>query len=499
MRTDLRLLIWLRWQHLKADIRYWLRTIGIKTSNRSITEQLYVVYVIVFAIIWLIVVWGYIAEQVFVLGQRMTPDMRQALADSVPLIVFVAQIVLGARAIQSSPVKLSFEDIGYLAGMPISRAAITLVNFVQTVFPLAGISAIVATWISMLFIPTRDVAIVTTLQSLAAAFPAAMFLWACAWLIGCLRLTSPVMQAYRLGWVVLIGYAVIARLLPGLILAPGYVVQSAFRDGLTGAGVLVTILAALIAITLLTWLGQRINMIDVADESAAYARIHALGLMVFVQPDLVREIKRQTSAQARGPRARLLPGWGITALLAKSALLYTRLPGVLIRALLWGFIAAIVCVAFSHQKATLPAWLALGSVFVLLIPPASLITAFRLDQKEPFLRALIPYNNLLLVAVDCALPALVMGVGAAIGWLLLMSRLDVIALLLIVGGVLLLVLVQAISLVRLSADGFIVPYSAGAALVFGLLIVLGVSQSALLLPAGVLAITALGFGILISL
>lgn len=498
MLIDLRLLIWLRWRHLKGDIRYWLRTIGIKTSDRSFTEQLYVLYVIVYAIIWLIVVWGYIAEQVFVLGQRITPETRQALAEAVPLFVFVAQIMLCARAIQSSPAKLSFEDISYIAGMPISRAAIVLVSFIQSVFPMAALSVIAATWSSMLFIHTRDAALNATMQVTAAAFPVAILLWACAWLIGCLRLMSPVMQQYRLGWVVLIGYAIIARLLPGLVLWPGLTLQSALLGDLASASVLAAILVALIAVIFLTWLGNRINMVDVADESAAYARIHALGLMVFVQPDLVREIRHQTSAKSRGPRARLLPGSGIMALLAKSTLLYIRLPEVLIRALFWGFITAVVGVGFAHQNATLPAWLTIGSVFVLLMPPASLITAFRLDQKEPFLRSLIPYNNLELITVDSALPALTMSVGAATGWLL-MANLDVIGLSLIVGGVLLLVLAQAISLVRLPGFDFTVPYSAGAAIVFGLLIVLAFSQSVMFLPAGVLFIVTLGFGMLISL
>jgi len=497
MWTDLRLLIGLRWRHIKAELRYWLGTIGISTTNRSFSNQLYVLYVIVFALFWLITVWGYVAEQFFVQGQQLLPETRQTIAEVIPLFAFVVQVVLGARSLLSSPVKLSFEDISYIAGTPISRAAVVLVSFVQSVFPLVAFSVIGATWMSMLFIPSRDAVLEAIMQVMAATLPVGIVLCAYAWFLGCLRLTSPVMQSYRLGWFLLIGYAVIAWLLPDIVLWPGRTLQAALLGHLTGADLLVTTLVALLATMLLIWIGTRINMVDVVDESAAYARIHALGLMAFVQPDLVREIRRQTSAQSRRPRAHLLPGSEITALFAKSTLLYMRLPDILIRAWVWGMSAIMVCVGIAHQNATLSNWLTLGGVLVLLMPPASLITAFRLDQKELFLRALIPYNNLELLITDSALPILAMSGGAAIGWLLI-ARLDVMGLILIVGCVLLLTLVQAISLVHLPVLDFTVPYPLSAAIVFGLLIVLAFSHVVLLLPAGILLVMILGFGMSIS-
>jgi hypothetical protein len=492
--TDIRLLSWLRWQHLKEDIRYWLRTIGIETDDKSFMHQMYILYVIIFGIIWLITVWGYIAEQIFVLGQHVGPEVHLVIAVTVPFVIFVAQILLAALAIMSSPVKLSFEDISYVAGSPISRAAITLVNFVQTIFPFALVSAVILTWASMLFIDKRPASLVTSFNTFVTAFPVAIMLWGIAWIIGCLRLRSPLIQKYRLGWILLIGFALLTFVLPGIILWPGSLLQAAYLGQLSSISYYLMLAATLGVVAGLTWLGGTINMIDVVDESAAFARIQKLGVMALMKPDLVLDIRRETAQKGRRSRFHLFNGSGTMALLSKSTLIYLRRPMLLFGALFWGLTVCVSALALARQNAALPAWLAAACIFVLIRPPTSLITSFRLNRQDQFLASLVPFNNLQLLTADALWPTIMMIIGGLIG-AALMPPFNPMVPVLIVGGVLLLVLTQAIPYVRFPDMSNSIPYAAVAALTFGLLIVAGFSFSVLMVPLAVMAITVLGMAV----
>ncbi len=473
MISDLAILLRLKWRAFQREAQYWL-LVAYNPADRSRTNRLYAVYLVVAAVIWLVVVWAYAVEQSATLGLALDPAMRAGLIGIIPPAVVLVQAIMLVRAIRSSPLKLSARDARYLATSPVSRAAVVLIRFVAGVLPGMLVGGVVGAWAAMTLAWSLGgrAAGLAGLQALLLT-PLLSLLWVgSAWVVGILR------YAWRGSrpelWVVQ-GLASLA--LCGAMLGPGrawqalVLAESVPLHWARMAGFALVVIGGLLAV------GRGANLIAVTEESYTFSRLEALG--PFAPPDLVLSIKQQARLAKRGPRFHLPPAAGLPrTLVARSVLLTLRGPFRWLSWFLWGAFSAQVIVLVVRLEATgsLQAWTGLLLV-MLLYPPRSALEAFQADMRDAFLRQFIPADNLTLLAWDTALALPLIWVGAMIAWSLQMPSVTAIVLGGIAFGLLadLVLVCLALDYVHLRALGVEhVSYEQAAVVGFGLPLVVGV-------------------------
>ncbi|HKC74199.1 MAG TPA: hypothetical protein VKF37_08360, partial [Chloroflexota bacterium] len=248
--------------------------------------------------------------------------------------------------------------------------------------------------------------------------PLAVLSWGVAWLAGCARVASYKVQRRRLLWLAPLVVLGVAALLPGPLLWPGHALTLAMQGQISSPVGLLALVATL-AVAVLTRVGNRVNMTLVAEESQLYARLQSLGLglrTLFVAPGLSWQIRAQERRRARKPRGRLPRAAGSWALVTRAALSGLRHPFVLVRPLLWGVVATRLSAFLLLEHAQGRVWV-YWLIAVVITAPRSLVTAFKADTAQPFLRQFLPVNPLRLLLADTALPVVLLVVGALAAWI----------------------------------------------------------------------------------
>ncbi len=413
------MLAWLRWRQLRDGVVYGLRILGYESG-----ERLYGLYLLGLLAFWVLAMGAYTFDQARLLGNIVQPGDFANVLMWIPLAVFAGQVYVWVGALRSTPLKLSFADMAYIVGSPVNPAAAILLGFLRQVslrmalaIPIVGLFAVLLARVAQLDITLLDGVRVSG-QMIIVALVIVAFTWTTAWFIGTLRLAFPVLGRVRLIWVVPLLLVIPYYFLPDAVLFPGRMVL------LAGYGILplwmpllMLVITAVMVVGLLRY-GSRINMIHAADESQVFARIQALGLMAWRQPNVQMQIRFQSSSAGLRKRWLGLPKGvsGNTAIAVRAALSYIRHPVMLLLTGVWG---ALLCyVAGQVIKDNFPIPLTIGWVVVAgLAAPVGLLYIYRADVEEPFLRQFLPLDDFSLLLADSLLPLLVTIIGASLAWL----------------------------------------------------------------------------------
>ena len=415
---DLRVMFWLRWRQFLDGAVYWLRLLGYDPTVSSISQKIYIIYLLAIGSIWVFAMWAWGYDTVTFLGENLPPQALGQILEAIPLVVLVVQVFAMVIALRSTPLKLSFADMAYVAGSPVARSVPVLLGFIRQV--LLRIVVFGAVWalvtIALLGPVPHEATTGDSLRVVGVVALLVIFTWATAWLLGILRLVYPAVSRLRLLWLAPLLLFGLAYLLPDALLWPGRSIVLVVY-GLAPAWLIPFIALLAAGLTLaFVWLGNRINMIQAVDESTVYARLAALGLLAWRMPDLQFRIRLQEAQAGRKPRLRLPRAYGQQALVTRSLVSYIRHPSMLLINLFWGAGMTYVIVLILTNE--LPVQLWIGWLLLAgITPPVGLLHTFRMDVREPFLRQFLPLNGLQILFADILLPLAFLIAGSLAVWL----------------------------------------------------------------------------------
>jgi hypothetical protein len=416
---DIPAVLWLRWRQFRDGAVYWLRVLGYQPNDESFSGRIYVLYLLGIGFIWFGTVWTWAFDQANLFGSFLTPDALAGWLTTLPILGLLAQIWVFVTALRSTPLKLSFSDMAYIAGSPISPTAPVSVGFFrQILLRLILLSVGVALLSVMLVRPTgSNLGLPAVLRALVAIVPFILLTWSLAWLLGILRLIDSRIGRLSYLWLAPILLIGLVYLLPDVVLWPGRAFLLYIYDLLPGWVLPFVLLLAVAFIAALIRWSSRINMVQASDESVVHARIQALGLMAYRNPQLQFRIRMQTAQAGRKPWLKLPKAQGLWMLVTRAGLSYVRHPWLLLATMLWGGLLthfAVLTIVNSFPPQVWIAWVLLVSI----VPPQGLLHVFQVDLEERFLRQFLPVNGFQLFVADVALPLICMTVGALVVWVL---------------------------------------------------------------------------------
>lgn len=415
--SDLRLLFWLRWRQFRDNAVYWLRLLGYEPREKSLMQNLYVVYLLAIGGLWAFAMWAWMFDTATGIGAALDSESLVQILTVLPYAVLGVQVFAIASALRSTPLKLSFADMAYVAGTPIARSVPVLLGFVRQIITrgllFGGLWALLAVLLLSQSAPIEGM--LPSLKVAGVVLVLVIMTWATAWLLGILRLIYPQISRWRGLWLLSLLLLVAAWVVPDAVLWPGRAVLLVMFDVAPGwlVPLMSIVAAALVAAFVL--LGNRINMIQAVDESVIYARLAALGLMAWRMPDLQFRIRLQESQASRKLRFRLPRAQGQAALVTRAAVSYLRHPSMLVVNLLWGAAMTYVAVLIIANQLPVQVWI--GWLLIAgIAPPVGLLHAYRMDLQEPFLRQFLPLNGFQMLLADVILPLAFLTVGGLVVW-----------------------------------------------------------------------------------
>ena len=484
--------LWLRWKQIQGIANYWLRLVDYDTRDKDVMNRAYGLYLALFMSWWTVAMWAIAAGFIAQIGSAIPASARQDVLAVAPILVFVAQTVLIMLKLHSSPYKLSLPDIAYVGGSSIERAVpVTIGLFGDMVLPVV-LSMVGVSFLAVALNQRLDSmgAVLVALHSAIAVIPVVALTYGVAWLIGLIRMVAPGARRLSVLWlapVVLLPLPFIAPIAVAWAEWPGHVLAAILVGESVDLSVVAPVaLAALAVIVLVSFLGSRINMIDVADESLIYARLREIGNLRWVAPSVYGRAKSQLQAAKRKPILRLPLVDGLWMLVVRSALTYIRNPLDLLRTLI---AVALVQGGLAMLGYQLPGLLIVVWLYAVAVAPTSSLTrVFSSDVDDPFLRQFLSMDSLRLLLADAALPMTLVIVVSAVLWLVqpVPAATALLGLMLAMLLALLLVLCRGGSLVPLTSMRAHVSY--GVLSVIGL----GLTLGAGLLLGGMLAAIIVG-------
>src|SRR5919201_1640831 len=144
----------LRWRHTQEALIYWVRSgLYYDPRKRTTAERLYGLYLLVLiVVVFLLPGWVELLATAAAAGYALSPHVRGRILDALPAAILCWQVVLAMLALRSSPLKLTYPDMAYVAGAPLPRGAAVLIGFLFTVTPrllvamlMAGLVAVALT------------------------------------------------------------------------------------------------------------------------------------------------------------------------------------------------------------------------------------------------------------------------------------------------------------------------------------------------------------------
>ncbi len=414
---DVQSLFWLRWRQFKDTAVYWLRVLGYRPQDASFSQNLYVLYLILIGLFWLYTVGTFTFETAASIGKLLALSTVGELLVGFTWVIFVVQVYVIINALQSTPLKLSFADISYIAGAPISRAAPVIVGFVRQVslrlILLSLPVAVFGTVVARALLPDDYGA--ASLRLIGSMLPLIILTWAVGWMLGLLRLISPRLGRLRYLWFMPLLLFVVAYFFPDLMLwlarIPVLVMLNQSPVWMLG----LLIVLAVVGVGVTFWLGERINMIHAVDESILYARIQALGLLAWRMIDVQARIRLQARQAGRKPFLSLPRAQGTSTFVTRAALSYVRHPTMLLTCLIWGVVATAFGVEIIIRQLPAQVWI-LWVIAAGIAPPFGMLHVFRSDIEERFLRQFLPVDGLQLLMADILLPFVTITIGGLIVW-----------------------------------------------------------------------------------
>ena len=452
--TDLKLLLWLHWRQLLRTTTYWLRVVGFDPLEDTTSNKLYGLYLVIIFGGWFVLMWSLIVYGALKLGRKFTDTgldrVRSDFASGFPWVVTGIAILLIILALRKTPLKLSVEDLTYIAASPVRREAIGLLAFLG--YSLLGLVVIIPLMVllsMMLAHPSsQDQIGLMAYPAILTSIPLVFFSAACAWCAGFWRLrqTNP----NRFLWLSPILLIILTIAVPGVMTWPGHVLaREVLAESSAGQAAALGLLA-LVMVAGVTWLGRRINLITVAAELGTSSQLKSLGVLGrFTWRDLSRQM-RDREALARHKSHISLPRVsGSWMLVARANLIFARQPLRFVWAVIrsTAIIAAGALLALSGASAL--AWL-FWLTFVMMIPSRDILGVYSADQTNAFLRQFIPADNLTLLVIDTLLPFVLICVLGVVGFSIAvaLTGLSPLILLLMLAFAAVMLLSQAAALVR---------------------------------------------------
>lgn len=414
LRRDLRTVGWLRWRQFRDDAVYWLRVLGYQPHEKAFSQQLYVLYLALFGLIWVVAMFGYLAQSAHFIALQLGADGVTGLLTTLSWLILGGQIYVIAAALRSTPLKLTFPDMAYLAASPVNRAAPTLFNFLRLAIVRTAILIVPALLVSIVISEGQNRAFTVT-DGLRVALTLALLVvitWGVAWSFGLIRLAAPDVRRVRALWLVPLALLLPAYLLPDIGLLPGRLFGLAAVDQLPLVAYAALVVVAIALLAIVIRLGRSVSLILAADESMLYARLQALGTLAWSQPQLQARIRLQSLSRGQRTFLKLPSATGAGMLLARAAISYARHPAALIGVGVWGFALTAAAIFVVERELPLQAWIG-WMLFAGLVVPRGLLRVFETDVQEPFLRQFLPFDGLQLLITDALIPWLVALVGGA--------------------------------------------------------------------------------------
>lgn len=425
MLADLKLLIWLHWRQLQRTTTYWLRVVGFDPLEETTSNRLYGLYLIVIFSGWLVLMWSLAVHEALWVGQKIPladrPQVRDGFVTYFPWLAIAMGILLVLLAVRKTPLKLSVEDLAYIAASPMRRDAIGVAGF--TGYALLGLGATVplVTLASMMLAhpASRDELGLTAFPAILTSIPFVVLLAAIAWCFGLRRLRGPNTARFFWIWpIMLLGLSIAA---PAVMGWPGRLLARAVVAEPTAAQTAEMAVLAVALVAGVTWLSRGVNLITVAAELGTTSQLKSLGVLGrFVWRDLSRQMRDRESLARRTPRLALPNTTGVSMLVARASLIFLRQP---VR-FAWAVVRATTIIAGGVWLATISApalaWLFWLS-FVMFLPSREVLGVYSADQSNAFLRQFLRFGNLELLVIDTFLPFVAMSLLGLIGWALMVA------------------------------------------------------------------------------
>jgi hypothetical protein len=414
---DLRLLFWLRWRQFRDNAVYWLRLLGYDPREKALTQNFYLLYLLGIGSIWFFAMWAWFYDTASHLGSALDSATLYQLLTLLPYTVLAVQVFAMVMALRSTPLKLSFADMAYVAGTPIARSVPVLLGFVRQMITRSVVFGAIWALLTVMLLQAVHLAPDgwDSLRVIAMIVLVTTFTWAAAWLLGILRLVYPRVSRVPLLWLTPLLLVVVAYVAPDFVLWPGRAILLVMYHAAPGWLIPLMIAIAASLVIAFVWFGNRINMIQAVDESVVYARLAALGWMAWRMPDIQFRIRAQQSYINRTPWLKLPKAQGQAALVTKAAVSFLRHPSMLIVNLLWGAAMTYLVVLILVNQLPVQFWI--GWVLVAgVAPPIGLLHAFRMDLQEPFLRQFLRLNGFEIFIADVVLPLAFLILGSSVVW-----------------------------------------------------------------------------------
>lgn len=416
---DVQALFWLRWRQFKDTAVYWLRVLGYRPQDASFSQNLYVLYLVLIGLFWVYTVGAWVFETAAGIGKLIAPSTAIELMVGFTWVTLIVQVYVMVNALQSTPLKLSFADMAYVAGAPITRVAPVIVGFIRQV----GIRLI------LLNLPTIVLGVVVgrtllpldyagaAVRLVLAMIPLIVLTWGIGWMVGLSRLISPRLGRLRYLWFVPLIILPLAYLAPDFFLWLGRlpVLVMLNEAPVWGLPLLFLLAAGAVAVTFV--MGARINMIHAVDESILYARIQALGLLAWRMIDVQARIRMQARTATRKPFLSLPKAEGNAAFVTRALVSYVRHPTMLLACAGWGAVMTFFGLEIIVRQLPAQVWI-LWVLVAGIAPPFGLMHVFRSDEQELFLRQFLPVDGLQLLMNDIVAPLIALIVGGLGVWFL---------------------------------------------------------------------------------
>ncbi len=408
MFGDLRLLVWLHWRQLQRTATYWLRVVGFDPLEETTSNRLYGLYLILIFGGWIILMWSLAVHEALFVGQKIPantrPDVLDGFLHYFPWFATAVGLVLLLLAIRKSPLKLSVEDLSYVAASPMRRDVIGLVGF--SGYTALGLAVVVPlmTLASMLLAHpnSQDELGITAYPAILTSIPVVLLFAAIAWTLGFWRLSR--VRSPRFLWLAPVLLAGLTIAYPPIMTWPAHVLARAvIAEPITIAAVEVLAIA-FVFVAGVIWLGRSINLITVSEELGATSQLKSLGVLGrYVWRDLSRQLRDRESLARHTPRFALPNVTGFTMLAGRAALIFLRQPLMFA----WAVVRAGVIIAGGAYLAAISApalaWL-FWLTFVMARPSREVLGVYSADQSNAFLRQFLACDNLKLLVIDAALP-----------------------------------------------------------------------------------------------
>lgn len=408
MFTDLRLLLWLHWRQMLRTAHYWLRVIGYDPLEDTTSNKLYGVYLVIIGGGWFVLMWSLIVHGALGIGGRLSESQleraRSGFESGFPWVVTGVALLLILLALRKTPLKLSVEDLAYIAASPLRREAIGLVGFAGYAAIGLAVTVPLTVLASMMLVHSgsNDELGIVAYPAILTSLPLVIFTAACAWCVGLWRLhrTNPP----RSLWLLPLLLAIVAYAVPSVMTWPGRVLAREVLAEPVRNEALLLLALALIAFAGVIWLGRRINLITVAAELGTTSQLKSLGVLGrFTWRDLSRQMRDRERLAKRPSHLHLPNVSGTNMLVARAGLIFARQP----LSFTWAVVRSTALIAAGAGLALIGSsalsWL-FWLTFVMMLPSRDILSVYSDDQTNPFLRQFIPADNLTLLAIDASLP-----------------------------------------------------------------------------------------------